>query len=222
HEVLKDAAICIANTRTEAQTIYRDCPKANVKVVHWAPGFGEEFLQQPVTDEFLRFTGLQSGEYILQVGRMQMRKNQLGSILATKDLDIPLVFITTSTGPKYIETCLAAIKKWRKGPTFIIGQDLPEEQLGPHRLIPMPNRQKLSTSMLHSAFGHAGLHLHPAFYELPGATYFESLICGVPTIASTWTTVSKTPLHPALTRTNIDVAREILEGVALGSNASIL
>src|ERR1700687_2414991 len=93
---------------------------------------------------------------------------------------------------------MEAIQRWRKGPTLLLSQTLPEGQLGSLRILPMPGREKLSTSMLQSAFAHAGLHLHPAFYELPGATYFESAILGVPTIASTWTTIDEYFLDPQL------------------------
>ena len=43
--------------------------------------------------------------------------------------------------------------------------------------------------MLLSAFFHAGLHLHPSFYELPGYTYLESAKFGTPTIASLWSSL---------------------------------
>lgn len=188
-EVIRDAKICIANSETEAKTLRRDAPGCNAVVVPWAPGFAEDFKEKEITDEFLRFTGLKSGEYILQVGRIQSRKNQLATILATRDIDAPLVFITTTSGYHYLSTCLAAIVKWRKAPTFLVAQHLPAAKTGPHRILPMPGGKKLSSSMLSSAFAHAGLHLHPAYYELPGATYFESAYYGVPTIASSWTTI---------------------------------
>ncbi len=198
YEVLKDAKVCIANTETEAKTMLRDCPSCNAQVVPWAPGFAEDF-EREATGEFLALTGLKSREYILQVGRFELRKNQLGTILATKDLDLPLVFIATKGSYEWYEAaCMEAIQKWRKGPTLILSQTLPEGQSGSLRVLPMPGREKLSTSMLQSAFAHAGLHLHPAFYELPGATYFESAILGVPTIASTWTTIDEYFLDPKL------------------------
>jgi hypothetical protein len=79
--------------------------------------------------------------------------------------------------------------KWRKAPTIIVAQEIPSCEEGPLKIVPMPNNQKLSNSMLQSAFYHAGLHLHPAFQELPGYTYFESVLLGIPTIASSWTTI---------------------------------
>ena len=198
-EVFEGAQLAIANTEEEARTIRRDCPSCRVEVVPIAPGFAEDFQTVPLTDEFLQFTGLKSGEYILQVGRISPRKNQLGSVLATRDLDIPLVFIATRTfSDDYMATFVQALMTWRKGPTWIITQNRVRGVSGNHRVLTMPGRRKLPTSMLRSAFGHAGLHLHPAFYELPGATYFESALLGIPTIASSWTTIGEYFQEPPL------------------------
>lgn len=188
YDTLKHADLCIANSPTEARTLLRDCPSCNAKVVYWTPGFAE--TEEEPTDEFLKFTGLRSGEYILQVGRFHQKKNHLGSILATKDLDIPLVFIaTTAADFPYERTCLEAAHTFRKAPTYIIHQKLPTMMSDKLRILHMPNGRKISPSMLLSAFAHAGLHLHPAFYELPGYTYLESTKLGIPTIASSWTSI---------------------------------
>ncbi|MBM3207767.1 MAG: glycosyltransferase family 4 protein [Chlamydiae bacterium] len=189
YNTIKNARVCIANSPTEARTLLRDCPKATVETVLWTPGFADEFTSEP-TNEFLDLTGLKSKSYILQVGRFETRKNQLASILATKDLDIPLVFISTKTNAlDYEMFCIQSIVKWRKAPTIFIGLNANPCKEGPLQIIPMPNNQKLSNSMLQSAFFHAGLHLHPAFQELPGYTYFESVAQGTATIASSWTTI---------------------------------
>lgn len=189
YHVLKDARVCFANSSSECRTMLRDCPTANAKVVHLSPGFAEEHHGE-ISDDFLKLTGLKKGEYILQVGRFEVRKNQLGSILATKDLDIPLVFIATKTDrPWYEGTCLEAIRKWRKGPTFIISETLSDLTFENIKIIQMPNKEKLSAKMLISAYANAALHLHPAFYELPGYTYLEAAKLGIPTVASSWATI---------------------------------
>lgn len=189
YEILKKARVCFANSPTEARTMIRDCPTCNAQTVLLPPGFAEDYTPK-ATDEFLHFTGLKSKEYLLQVGRLEFRKNQLGTILASKDLDIPLVLIATKGNyPWYETTCLEAIKKWRQAPTYIISQNLSPIKDGSLHILPMPGGKKLSSSMLQSAFFHAGVHLHPAFQELPGFTYFESVALGVPTIASSWTTI---------------------------------
>lgn len=189
YPLLKSAHLCIANSHVEASTILRDCPSASVRVVPLTCGL--EFPSAP-TLEFLELAGLTSGGYILQVGRMELRKNQLASILATKDLDIPLVFIATqSPHPFYEQACILAALKWRKAPTLIISQTLEPLERGPVRVIPMPGGVKLSGELLHSAYAHAGLLLHPAFYELPGYTYLEAAKLGLPVVASLWGSIQE-------------------------------
>lgn len=191
HSILKNAKICIASSIKEAKTMQRDCKSCNAHVAYIPSCFSNEFLQAP-TDEFLSFTGLTSQSYILQVGRLEFRKNQLGSIIATKDLDIPLVLICSQgIFDWYEKSCLQACLQYRKAPTYIISQTMPYSKEKNVTVLPMPGGNKLSESMLKSAYFHAGLHLHPAFMELPGLTYFESLYLGVPTIASSWASINE-------------------------------
>lgn len=189
-EILEKAEVCVVNPGREALTLKRDAPRARIAPVLWAPGFGDVFLKSPLHDDFLKWTGLSSGEYILQVGRPERRKNQLATILATRDLPYPLVLVFPKASHEhYFTTCLEAIVRWRKAPTWIIAQGAQEATSGMHRILAPPQGKKLSVEMLHSAFGHAGLYLHPAFYELPGLTYLEAAALGIPTIASSWATI---------------------------------
>jgi hypothetical protein len=185
-EYTRHALCWIANSPTEAATMQRDCPGCRTVTIPIAPNFLP--LSEP-DDRFLEWTHLKSREYILQVGRLEMRKNQLGSILATRSLDLPLVFISTLS-PTYSNYLLEAAARWRGAPTLIISQNLPPATLGAARILPMPHGEKLSEEMLFSAYAHAGLHLHPAFQELPGATYLESVGVGTPTVASSWSTIA--------------------------------
>ncbi|MBS0624556.1 MAG: hypothetical protein JSS32_00725 [Verrucomicrobia bacterium] len=187
-EFLKGANLIIANSHTEQRTLLRDAPGCRAEVVYWAAGHTGEMQSEP-DDSFLRFAGVEKGNYILQVGRMMLRKNQLASLLATKDLDVPLVFIAMNNcEPMYEEIVFAAAKKWRKAPTILISQHLKGSD-GPVKVIPTPERRILSKEMILSATANAGLHLHPAFYELPGYTYLESARFGVPTIATEWSSL---------------------------------
>jgi glycosyltransferase involved in cell wall biosynthesis len=187
YPLLGKADVCIATSPTEARTMQRDCDGCQARVVYLECGIPDSIQYN---SSFLHWTGLKRGEYILQVGRIELRKNQLASILAIRDLDIPLVLIATdSFYPEYEKLCLKAIQKYRKGPTFVISQSLPDMQEGNLRILTMPGRNKLSQEMLISAYQNAGLHLHPAFCELPGLTYLEAAKLGVPTVASEWTTI---------------------------------
>ena len=188
-EILKEAEVCIGSSPTEVATMKRDSPGCKAHSVLFTSGFVES--ENLPSDCFLKFSQQSSKGYILQVGRFEERKNQLATILATKEIDIPLVFIATvTTHLDYEEACLRAIMKYRKAPTLIISQLIPSMQSGHLKILQMPEGKILSSDMLVSAFFHAALHLHPAFYELPGYTYLESVKLGIPTIASSWATIS--------------------------------
>lgn len=190
YEFLKGASAIIASSPREQRTLLRDVPESKSHVVLWGAGFARSLSEAP-GDEFLRFAGIRSGEYILQVGRMSARKNQLATLLATRDLDVPLVLIAMDRcNASYEEVFFAAALKWRKTPVILISQHLSEsDSQGCVKVIQTPGRQILSRSMLLSAFANAALHMHPSFYELPGYTYFESARFGIPTIASEWTSI---------------------------------
>lgn len=188
YELLKNAAICIANSPSEAAFMKRDCPECKTAVVPVAPGVVTG-LQGVPNDSFLKLTGLGSKSYVLQVGRLECRKNQLGTLLAMRNLDLPLVFIATRAFKvDYEAACVEAALRWRKAPTLFISQNLQPFEDGFVKVLPI--QEKLPKETLVSAYYHAGLHLHPAFHELPGATYLEAARVGAPTIASSWCTIT--------------------------------
>lgn len=188
-QALASARICIACSKKEAAVIQRDSPAAKTAVVKWST---PSPIPRDADDSFLQWTGLSSRSYLLQVGRLQARKNQLASIAATRNLDIPLVLIATqSFETNYEKTCIEAACKWRKAPTLFISQTLPAMQTGPVRVLPTPRGKKLAADLLWSAYYHAGLYLHPAFQELPGLVFLEAAAFGVPLIASTHCTIDE-------------------------------
>ncbi len=203
--ILNQAKICIATSQTEKQTLQRDCPECPTEAIQLDCGISDHFLKQN-DDLFLKWTGLKHKEYILQVARIQPRKNQLATILAMKDLDIPLVFIATETSiySSYEKLCFQAIKKWRKAPTIIISQAHENRTDGNLQILKMPNGEILPFSMLVSAYQHAGLMVHPAFCELPGLVYLEAAKLGIPIIASEWTTVKDYFTDPITGRYSLD------------------
>ncbi len=188
-KVIEGAEICFANSYTEQRTILRDCPKANTDVIFLSSG---QITQNDYaySDVFLKLTGLCKKEYILQVGRFHPKKNQLGSILASRNLNTPLVFIATNVSDfKYAKLCMDAANKWRKAKTIIITKD---QLLSSHtnvEIIPIIKETEMSTQMIVSAFQNAGLHLHPSFQELPGYTYLEAARLGIPSVGSSWTSI---------------------------------
>lgn len=190
-EALASASVCIANSNFEKATILRDCPSANVQVVYLTSGC-EDYSEEEPSDDFLKLCNLKRKDYLLQVGRIQMRKNQLSTVLAAKDLDIPLVFISSASGTlTHTQFLIQAILKYRKALTIIVGQGLPYGEHKHLKIIPMPNGDILEHKMLKSAFANCGLYIHPAFYELPGYIYLEAVKFGAPIIASKWTSIEE-------------------------------
>jgi glycosyltransferase involved in cell wall biosynthesis len=197
------AKLWIANSPTEAKIIERDFPGARIAIIPVAPGIVTRYDGRP-DQSFLTFSGLSSGNYLVQMGRLEVRKNQLATILATRNLDIPLVFIATKGTLDYEIACFEAAAKWRKAPTLFINQTLKEVQKGAARTISMPNETKLPFEMVISAYAHAGLHIHLSFNELPGATYLEAARLGTPTIASNWCTIKDYFFDPVLGHASLD------------------
>lgn len=184
-EVMEKAKFCLVDSPTEEKALKRDCPQAKSIIVPLSPGFSSREYQ----DEFSDFAKLNC-DYVLQVGRFETRKNQLGSILAMRDIPDLLVFITTKTHqPWYEKICLSAILSYRTHPTLIISETLESGQKGPLTVIKMPEGKKLSSDLLASAYAHANLYLHPAFSETPGFIFFEAAKAGIPVIASEWCTI---------------------------------
>lgn len=190
--IYKHAAFCMANTPTEASTIQRDCRYANVEVIPLAPG---QLANQSLgpTDDFLSFLpGIKKDSYILQVGRLEMRKNQLGTIFAARNLEIPIVFISSDlfiNGYDYANYCIEAIKRFRKAPTYILSHVLPPQKEKNLEVIQLSENKKITNQLLSSAYANAGLYFHPAFSELPGFVYLEAAKMKTPIVASKWTTI---------------------------------
>ena len=189
-EVIRAAHVCVANSESEKRTILRDCPTANAQVVPLTTGFAEANAYED-SDAFLKFSGLDKKGYVLQVGRLEPRKNQLASVLAMRHFDRPLVFISSYVAKpyrKYAETVLQAIVKWRKAPTIIFSEQMEEREEGALSVRRL-KKDQLDVPLLISAYQNCALHLHPAFMELPGYTYLEAAKLGAPTVGSSWATV---------------------------------
>ncbi len=189
-EVLNNALAAFPSSSFESQTIARDAPFCKAKVV-LVPTIPSEWQSREADRSFSSIYDLPKN-YILQVGRLEPRKNQIGTVLAVRDLDIPLVFVATAGGPSWYQNLLAnVILKYRKYPTYIISQGLDALTVGNLKISAMEERKKLPPEILLSAYLEAAVNVHPAFHELPGLTYLESLALGLPTVCSAWTGVSE-------------------------------
>lgn len=188
--VLAGARAVLPSSEFERTTVLRDAPQANCRAMLYPTNQSDKFAGA-APERFARAYGIQ-GPYILQVGRLETRKNQLATILAARDIDLPLVFIATRGYQDFYEKLVInAIVRFRRHPTYIVSQSMPDTHLGPLKIVRMHQGEKLPWDMLESAYRGAIVNCHPAFYELPGLTYMESIWLGVKTICSTRTSIAE-------------------------------
>ena len=248
NEIFDKSHCLYVHSQREKDYFARRLPRTKTEMVRWAPGIVEGgFVEND--DSFLRLTGLTKGEYVLSVGRFEGRKNQLASLLALYNSDLPMAFISPTVYSQEFVEKIIEIAATRKGPTIIVSQDQPSEKVGNATIIGTDGGL-LKDSVVQSAYENAGLHLHPSFYEMPGLTYLEAAHYNIPQVASTWTSIDEyfalggdktlegrveyvdpdnlneieaatikqfgrkfdtMDPHRALTRTNMDVANDILK-----------
>ena len=165
--------------RFESNNIKQVFPDWNTKECLWAPR--SALSPEKADGSFSKLIGLSRGSYMLQVGRLEMRKNQAASILATEHLDIPLVFITShGYGDDYLKSCVKLATR-RKAKTIFVTDALKSLTMGNVEVI---HSKRLSEECLSDAYANAGLHLHPAAHELPGLTYLEAGKFELPQVAT--------------------------------------
>lgn len=108
-------------------------------------------------------------DFVLCVGRLEARKNQLMLLKALEDEDVPLVFVDGgfTYSDEYRQLCM---NFKRKGKTIFTG--------------------RLSDHFLVSAYKAARVHCLPSWYELPGLVTLEAARYGCQVIASSWGAIS--------------------------------
>lgn len=160
----ENAAAVLVSGREEGEIVLRDHPGCRAVVVHQ---FGSEVDAAPADPEkFRRQTGL--SDYLICVGRIEYRKNQMMILKALEDSDLPLVFIanTFSYQPNYAD---AARRFRRRGKTLFIDH--------------------LPADMLASAYAGARAHVLPSWFELPGLVTLEAARYGTNVVVSNMGTI---------------------------------
>lgn len=107
-------------------------------------------------------------DYVLCVGRLESRKNQLMLLKALENSDLPLVIVegNITYQPEYAE----AVKNFkRKGKTLIV--------------------KNLAPEMLSSVYAGAKVHILPSWYELPGLVTLEAAASGAAVVATENSTI---------------------------------
>ncbi|MBL8026570.1 MAG: glycosyltransferase, partial [Fibrobacteres bacterium] len=154
------AEALLACGASEGKTLNRLFPNTAIEI---AP-FGCSVKDIDVGPElFERKYGVK--DFILCVGRMESRKNQLMLLKALEFDDIPIVFCIGATHEKseYMRLCR---EFKRKGKTIFA--------------------EKLSDEMLVSAYRAAKVHCLPSWFELPGLVTLEAAYYGCNAVASNW------------------------------------
>jgi glycosyltransferase involved in cell wall biosynthesis len=146
--------------KTEADLLLTIFPDAGVAALHFGSSIKE--IDAPAS-LFEQAFGIK--DFILVVGRLEMRKNQLMLLHALESSAIPIVFADGgfTYQPEYAQLC----RKYRRnGEVLFTG--------------------KLSDELLVSAYRACRMHCLPSWYELPGLVSIEAVRYGCPIAASSW------------------------------------
>lgn len=150
--LVEHAAALFTNGAGESMAISRDFPMASQIV---EVPLGHEIGRMVGPELFEREYGVK--DFVLCVGRIETRKNQLMLLKALEDSELPVVLAGGgfSYQPEY-DTAVRAFK--RKGRTIILDRVTPE--------------------MLSSAYAACRIHALPSWYELPGLVSLEAAAHG--------------------------------------------
>lgn len=151
---VEHAAKLLSTGKRESTVLQRDypaCSPSKFEIVELASPFS--VIEDPslFTDTY----GVK--DFVLSVGRLESRKNQLMLLKALEDSDLPVVLATGgfSYQPEYAE----AVRKFRRRGTTIICD-------------------RLSDEMLASAYAAARVHVLCSWFELPGLVSLEAAARG--------------------------------------------
>lgn len=159
-ETARHAACLLASGTQEAEALRRDYADAPcVEVLHFgADGSG---TGAPETRSFDQACGVR--DYVLCVGRLETRKNQLMLLQALKHDPIPIVFLTGgfTYQPEYGQAC----------------RDFP-------RAAPVRFVGYVEPGVLRAVYAGARVLAMPSWWELPGLVALEAAREGCPVVAS--------------------------------------
>lgn len=160
----RHSACLLAWSDSEKSRLLRDYPDCRVEVI----ALGADHLRSNDIgpDLFKNTYGVK--DFVLCVGRVETRKNQLMLLKALEHDPIPIVFLTGgfSYQPNYVKLCQMF---GRSAKTLFL--------------------DRVSDEMLVSAYRAARVLCMPSWYELPGLVALEALQLGCPVVASRWGTL---------------------------------
>jgi spore maturation protein CgeB len=158
------ARVLIACGESERRRLETDFPMArDVRVVPFGSDLHAGEVAVPADGAFQAAHGV--SDFILCVGRLEQRKNQLMLLEALRDDPRPVVLAGGgfSYQPEYVRLVRALE---RRGPTLIL--------------------DRLSSAELTAAYREAAVHCLASWYELPGLVSLEAARHGTRVAASRW------------------------------------
>ena len=163
--IVSHAETILVSGESERDQLKRDFPNArNIEIVKL--GFDRPTDTEHISPGlFVSKYGIK--DFVLCVGRLEARKNQLMLLYALKDEDIPIVFVNSKTSQLEYEELCKRFK--RKGKTIFTG--------------------RVTREMLFSAYKAAKVHALPSWYEVPGLVSLEAGWVGCNVVASGWGTI---------------------------------
>ncbi len=148
--VISKAAMLLPNSIAEAEMILKDFGVS--KPYRIIPNCVDKKFSCGVKSRFVERYGIE--DYVLCVGRISPRKNQLALIEALKDTDFRLVLIGPVNDREYEEKCLKAADE---KVLFIPGQNIEQ---------------------LRDSYAAAAVHALPSWLETPGLANLEAAAAG--------------------------------------------
>lgn len=146
--------------KTEAAFLQSVFPGARIETVP----FGSS-VKNVAADRSLFELSFDIKDFVLCVGRLELRKNQLMLLHALEESELPIVFADGgfTYQPEYADLC-HSFK--RRGRTVFTG--------------------RLADELLVSAYHACRVHCLPSWFELPGLVSLEAARYGCPIVASSW------------------------------------
>lgn len=168
NETIEAAAVLHVCSKSEGQRLASDFPLAVKKQVLIpfeieAPCIADKSVVSQIRNS------LGFDEYILCIGRLETRKNQLAVLAALQEVDVPIVFATGGYTPQPAYS--SAVRSWkRKAPVRFV--------------------DRIPWQAMSALIRGAAAHVLPSFYELPGLVHLECAAAGVPVVATDWGALS--------------------------------
>jgi polysaccharide pyruvyl transferase CsaB len=149
--VIEMADVLVPNAPAERDLLARNFGVAPEKCMI-APNAPSAHFYDATADDFVRAYGLR--DFVLCVGRIELRKNQYALLAALKGTDLPIVIIGRARDERYLDLCRSQATD---RVTFI--GELPHERLP-------------------SAYAAARVHVLPSWYDTPGLVSLEAAAAG--------------------------------------------